>query len=88
MALLNIHSLFTNISLDETINICVKRAFQKKRKVKRLLEGHFKQVLTLAVKSSCLGFNDVYYKQGDVIAMGSPLRPTFANLFLIYHERK
>ena len=28
-------------------NFCVKRAFQKKRKVKRLLERHFKQVLTL-----------------------------------------
>ena len=31
-------------------------------------------------------FNNVYYKQIDGVAMGSPLGPTFANLFLVYYE--
>ena len=82
MALFNIQSLFTNIPLDETINICVDRAFQNKRKVKGLLKRQFKQLLTLAVKSSCFVFNDIYYQQIDGVAMGSPLGPTFAKLFL------
>ena len=34
MASFDIQSLFTNIPLDETINICVDRVFQNKRKVK------------------------------------------------------
>ena len=49
---------------------------------------HFKQLLTLAVKSSCFVFNDIYYKQIESVAMGSPLGPTFANLFLDYCEHK
>ena len=31
-------------------------------------------------------FNGVYYSQIDGVAMGSPLGPTLANLFLAYHE--
>ena len=33
-------------------------------------------------------FNDVYYKQVDGVAMGSPLGPTLANFFLVYYESK
>ena len=78
MALFDIHWLFTNIPLYETINICVDRVFQNKGKVKGLLKRHFIKLLMLAVKSSCFVFNDIYYKQIDGIAMGSPLGPTFA----------
>ena len=31
-------------------------------------------------------FNDTYYQQIDSVAMGSPLGPTFANLFLVYYQ--
>ena len=46
-----------------------------------MLKRHFKQLLTLTVKSSCIVFNNVYYRQIDGVALGSPLVPTFANLF-------
>ena len=42
----------------------------------------------LAVKSCCFAFNYIYYKQIDSVVMGSPLGPTFANLFLVYYEHK
>ena len=87
-ALLDIQSLFNNIPLDKTINICVEQAFQNKRKVKGLLKRHFKQLLALAVKSSCFVFNDICYKQIDGVAMDSPLGPTFVNLFLVCYEHK
>ena len=51
-----------------------------------MLKRHFKQLLTLTLESSCFVFNNVYYKQIDGVAMGSPLGPTFANLFLVYFE--
>ena len=33
-------------------------------------------------------FNDVYYKKVESAAIGSPLGPTLANLFLAYYESK
>ena len=88
MASCDIQSLFTNIPLDETIEICVDMVLEKKKKLKGMLKRHFKQLLILSVKSSCFLFNDVYYRQIDGVAMGSPLGPTLANLFSVYHERK
>ena len=32
--------------------------------------------------------NPQHYKQVDGVAMGSPLEPTLANLFLVYYESK
>ena len=57
-----------NILLEETINICVDWLFRNKIKVKGLLKQHYKQLLTLAVKFSCLVFNDIYYKLIDGVA--------------------
>ena len=88
MVSFDVESLFTNIPLDETINICVDRLYTRKKKVKGLLKRHFKELLMLATKSSCFLFNGVYYSQLDGVAMGSPLGPTLANLFLAYHEEK
>ena len=40
------------------------------------------------MKESVFIFGDQLYKQIDGVAMGSPLGPTLANLFLCYHESK
>ena len=42
--LLDIQSLFTNIPLDETINICTYMVFNKCKKVKGMLKRYFKQL--------------------------------------------
>ena len=60
MASFDTESLFTNIPLGETINICVNNVFGNKKRVKGLLKKYFKQLLTFSVKSSCLVFNNVY----------------------------
>ena len=88
MASFDIESLFTNIPLDETINICVNNVFGNKKRVMGLLKKDFKQLLTLSVKSSCFVFNNVYYQQVDGVAMGSPLGPTLGNLFFVNYESK
>ena len=62
MASFDIQSLFTNIPLDETIDICLELLFNKKRKVKGMLKKHVKELLTHSVKSSTFMFNNVYYK--------------------------
>ena len=50
MASFDVQSLFTNIPLDETINICVDLVYHKRRKVKGMLRRHFKELLTTSVK--------------------------------------
>ena len=62
MASFDIQPLFTNIPLDESIDICVDMVFEKRKKVKGMLKCHFKQLPILFVKSSCFLFSDVYYK--------------------------
>ena len=86
MASFDVKSLFTNIPLDQTIQLCVNKLYHGKRKVKGLLKRQCKELLILATKSSCFLFNNTYYCQVDGVAMGSPLGPTLANLFLCHHE--
>ena len=82
MASFEIQSLLTNFPLDETI----VKSIEKRKKVKGMLKCHFK--LILSVKSSCFLFNDIYYKQMNVLMMDSPLGPALTNLILVYHEHK
>ena len=86
MTSFDIKSLFTNIPLDETIAICIEKLYHRKKKVKGMLKRHCTKLLTLATKSSCFTFNNKYYSQIDGVAMGSPLGPTLANVFLSHHE--
>ena len=44
------------------------------------------KMLSLILKESIISFNNKYYSQIDGIAVGSPLRPTLANIFLCCHE--
>ena len=48
MASLDKESLFTNIPLEETINICVGKVFQKKMKVNNLTKESFRFLLELS----------------------------------------
>ena len=39
------------------------------------------------MSESLILFNQQFYKQHDGVAIGSPLGPTLANVFLCYHEK-
>ena len=41
-----------------------------------------------AIKESFFTFNNKYYKQVDGVAMGSPLVPALANIFICSFESK
>ena len=86
MASFDIDSLFTNVPLDETIDISVKKLFGRRKKYEGFSKEQFKKLLILAVKNSFFLFNGTYYEQVDGVAMGSPLGPTLANIFLCHHE--
>ena len=52
MGSLYVDSLFTNIPLEETINICTNTLFENTEKVEGLSKIEFKELLSLATKES------------------------------------
>ena len=50
-------------------------------------KSKFKGILYLATKESYFIFNNIWCKQIDGVAMGSPLGSSLANTFLAYHEQ-
>ena len=87
MASFNVESLFTNIPLQETIDLCVDLLFNDKPNIDGFTKTDFHELLTVTLSESLILFNNEYYKQIDGVAMGSPLGPTFANIFLSYYEQ-
>ena len=86
MASFDIESLFTNIPLQETIDLCVENLFQDRTHVDNLIDS-FRELLTRTMSESLILFDQQFYKQHDGVAMGYPLGPTLANFFLCYHEK-
>ena len=86
MASLDVDSLFTNVPLDETIEICVNELFKSSQTVSGLNKQQVLEMLWLTTKENFILFDQKYYSQIDGVAMGSPLGPTLANIFLCYHE--
>ena len=87
MGSLDVESLFTNIPLDETIDICVNQFFENTNTVEGFTKSELKQLLCLATKESYFIFNDLIFKQFDDVVMGSPYGLSLASAFLSYHEK-
>ena len=60
--------LFTNIPLEETINICTNLLYNKDDVIEGINKSEFKNLLSLATEKSYFIFNDVLYKQKDCVA--------------------
>ena len=87
MGSLDVDSIFTNIPLEENIEICTSELFKEFETVEGLSKTEFKELLSLATKNSHFIFDGTLYKQIDGLAMGSPLGPILANAFLVYHKK-
>ena len=81
-------SLYTNIPLDEGIDICTRDTLGVKFKGLYYDQSSLKSMLNMATKENVFLFNKNLYKQKDGVAMGSPLGPVIANSFLSFHERE
>ncbi|XP_057302826.1 uncharacterized protein LOC130636989 [Hydractinia symbiolongicarpus] len=87
MASLDVDSLFTNIPLQETIDICTDSLFSETDPVSNFCKSDFRKLLSLATENSYFTFDGQLFKQVDGVAMGSPLGPSLANAFLSHHEK-
>ena len=84
--LYDVSSLFTNVPLDETIEILVNRAFSNNwfnpTHNLALTRMDLVDLLSVATRGQLFQFDGALYKQTDGIAMGSPLRPLLTNVFM------
>ena len=69
MSSLDVDSLFTNIPLDETINICISQLFESTDTVEGFTKSELKQLLCWATEESYFIFNGLLYKQTDGVAI-------------------
>ena len=87
MASFDIESLFTNIPLKETIDLCADILSSNMTNIDGITKDYFHELLSICMSESLVLFDGEFYKQIDGVAMGSPLGPTLANIFLCFHEQ-
>ena len=80
-------SLFTNVPLDKTIKIILKRIYEDKLITTILKKHTMKKLITDVCKKTAFSFNDNVYKQADGVSMGSSLGPVIANIFMTELEK-
>lgn len=88
----DVTALFTNIPVDETIQILADKAFSddwfNKTHGLQLQKEQLIELLEVAVKDQLFQFDGELYEQTDGVAMGSPLGPLLANTFMCHIEEK
>ena len=84
----DISSLFTNVPLAETMQICAETLYNDFHTPPPLPRNVFVELMHLATSSMEFCFYNNMHRQIDGVAMGSPLGPAFANIFVGYQEVK
>ncbi|XP_046858573.1 uncharacterized protein LOC124452022 [Xenia sp. Carnegie-2017] len=86
MCSFDVTNLYTNVPLEETIEICVDNLFHSDIALPNLSEEAFRELMLAATRYFEFSFNDIKYKQIDGVAMDSPLGPVLANICVGYYE--
>ena len=83
----DVNSLFLNVPLETTIDIILRRIYTNHELTTSLTKKEMKELLLLCTKNVHFTFNGQIYIQVDGVAMGSPLAPLLADIFMIELER-
>ena len=87
MVSFDVKSLFTNAPLGKTIDIILRRIYTNHALTTSLTKKEMKELLLLCTKNVHFTFNGQTFIQVDGVAMGSPLAPLLADIFMIELER-
>ena len=96
MASLDLDSLFTKITLQKAIDICVDNLDDDNENPPNISKHDFRNLLNIATKETFFMFRNnlfifdlfKYYKQVDGVAMGSPLGLALAKIYMCSFESK
>ena len=83
MVSFDVTNLFTNVPLDFTIDLILKKVYDKKLIKTKLKREELKELLEICTKEMHFTFNNKMYRQTDGVCMGSPLGPVLANIFMV-----
>ena len=83
----DVTSLFTNISLQETIDIAINLIFNHNPNL-NITKNKLKKLSLFATSLTHFIFNSKFYNQIDGVAMGSLLAPVLANIFMAFYKSK
>ena len=75
-------SLFTNVPLNKTIDIILRKVYDEKKIKTKIKKCDMRNLLYLCTKDVPFMFNGELYLQIDGVMMGSPLGALFANIFM------
>ena len=88
MVSFDVVSLFTNVPLEETINMIGNYIYKENNPSPPAFEKDvFVKLMRLATQGLFL-YKDTLYKQIDGVTMGCPLGPTLANFFMAHMENQ
>ena len=87
MVSFDVTSLFTNIPLSETITIAIDAILENNPDI-GVNRRDLQKLFWFATSQTHFLFNGNYYDQVDGVAMGSPLAPVLANLFMGHLEKQ
>ena len=82
----DVSSLFTNILLNETIELALDYILSNNPEV-NISRKNLKKLFQFTTSETHFYFNEEIYEQVDRVVMGSPLAPVLANLFMGHHEQ-
>ena len=83
----DVTSLFTNIPLQETIDMAINLIFDHNPNL-NITKKELKKLFLFATSQTHFILNGKLYNQIDRIAMGSPFAPVLANMFMGFYESK
>ena len=85
-----VSALFTSVPVDPALNI-IKDLLEKDHNLKEMPVMEVSDIILLlefCLKNTYFSFQDQFYEQVEGAAMGSPVSPIMANLFMEYLEQK
>ena len=86
----NVSALFTSVPVDPALNI-IKDLLEKDHTLKERTVMEISDIILLLefrLKNTYFSFQDQFYEQVEGAAMGSPVSPILANLYMEYLEQK
>ena len=86
MVSFDVESFFTKIPLEECTDLAVNYITEGNLDIK-LSKPELRSLFTTDTAQTHFLFNGSFYDQIDGVAMGSPLAPVLANLFMGHHEK-
>ena len=86
----DVSALFTSVPVDPALNI-IKDLLEKDHTLNERTVMEVSDIILLlgfCLKNTCFSFQDQFYEQVEGAAMGSPVSPIVANLYMEYLEQK